>query len=68
MSKRYAIVDGSTVVNVVMWDGDASKWQPPENMTANLLPDDSPVGPGYSFDGSKYEAPVIAVIGQSGTS
>lgn len=38
MTSRYAIVRDadSTVVNIVMWDGDTTKWQPPAGHTARL--------------------------------
>lgn len=57
---RYAIVENGTVVNVVIWDGDTTVWQPPKGTTANLLPDDSPVSPGWTFDGTNYAPPATA--------
>lgn len=34
MVSRYAIVQGGQCVNVVLWDGDTSKWAPPQGVTA----------------------------------
>jgi hypothetical protein len=28
----YAIVENGVVTNAIMWDGDTSKWQPPQGM------------------------------------
>ena len=30
---NYAVIVGSQVVNMVVWDGDPSTWQPPEGAT-----------------------------------
>lgn len=57
MSKRYAIVANGVVTNVVLWDG-SPHWAPPNGSSANLLPDDSIVGSGYTFDGTNYVEPV----------
>ena len=39
MSDKYAIIDEANghLVNVVLWDGDTSKWQPPTGTHAELL-------------------------------
>jgi len=55
MTNRYAIVENGVVSNVVLWDGE-TEWKP-ESGTANLLPNNSPVAPGYTFDGTTYIAP-----------
>lgn len=31
-AKRYAMVKHNVVYNVVVWDGDTSKWQPPSDV------------------------------------
>lgn len=46
---RYAIVEGSTVTNVILWDGNLETWQPPEGAIAVLLDDDSPVSIDWSY-------------------
>ena len=54
---RYAMVENGVVTNVIIWDGNAEAWQPPAGSAVNLLTDDSPVGPGWTFDGANYSAP-----------
>ncbi|MEN8513066.1 hypothetical protein [Burkholderia sp. RS02] len=51
---RYALVQSGLVVNVVLWDGQ-SPWSNP--LTSVLLTPDSPVCPGYSYDGVNFTAP-----------
>lgn len=60
-ANRYALVDGAQlVVNVILWDGNTSTWEAPAGTTAHLLPDDSLVGPGWTFDGEGYSPPPTA--------
>ena len=39
MTEKYAIIDevNGHLVNVVLWDGDLAKWQPPTGTRAELL-------------------------------
>ena len=41
MTEKYAILDQAAghLVNVVLWDGDTAKWQPPTGTTAVRLAD-----------------------------
>jgi hypothetical protein len=41
MTQKYALLDeqGGRLVNTVLWDGDAAKWQPPAGTTAVRLAD-----------------------------
>jgi hypothetical protein len=41
MTEKYAILDQANghLVNVVLWDGDTAKWQPPAGTTAVKLAD-----------------------------
>ena len=41
MTEKYALLDaqGGWLINVVLWDGDLSKWQPPAGTTAVRLAD-----------------------------
>lgn len=55
----YALIQDGVVSNVIVWDGGA-EWTPPDGATAELLPADSPVAPGYTFDGATYTAPASA--------
>jgi hypothetical protein len=57
MSNRYALVENGVVVNVILWDGDTEAWQPPEGATAELLPADSPVSIGFTFNGTMFSPP-----------
>jgi hypothetical protein len=38
MNEKYAILDevGGWLVNLVIWDGNTSTWQPPEGTIAKL--------------------------------
>lgn len=49
------IKDG-TVINVCVWDGQLSTWQPPEGIEMQPARDD--VGIGWTWDG-EWHAPVI---------
>lgn len=33
MVTRYAVIQSGLVVNIVLWDGDTAKWQPPQGAT-----------------------------------
>jgi hypothetical protein len=54
MINRYAIVEDGTVVNVALWDG-TTEWD--GNEGAVLLPENSPVDLGYTYDGLNFTAP-----------
>ncbi|WP_372438637.1 hypothetical protein [Pandoraea sputorum] len=56
---RFAIVEGGVVVNVVLWDGEAECNEIP--FDAVELPLDSPIGPGCTFDGKEFSAPIVQV-------
>ena len=62
MLMNYAIVIDGLVVNTVVWDGDLDTWQPPEGSVAVLLPDDLPVGTGWSYDGTTFSPPPAAPV------
>jgi hypothetical protein len=51
---RYAIVSGSLVVNVVLWDG-VSDWTPSDGCEAVSCGDT--VGPGWTYDGVEFATP-----------
>lgn len=51
MVSRYALVCDGQVVNVCMWDGK-TEWAPEDGCTVHKLPDDSPVGPGWTRAGN----------------
>jgi hypothetical protein len=54
---RYAIIRNGVVENVHLWDGDLSKWQPPEGTISIPAPDD--IGIGWSWEGENWIEPVI---------
>ena len=45
---RYAMVKDNVVINVVLWDGDLAKWQPPTDGTI-MIPNEW-VGPGDWYE------------------
>lgn len=47
---RYAIVKNNVVINVCMWDGDPTKWQPPADVI--MIPNEW-VGPGDWWEESE---------------
>ena len=55
---RYAIIENGVVGNVALWDG-ATEWA--DAAGAIPLPEDSPVGPGYTYDGTAFTAPAQPV-------
>lgn len=50
-AKRYAMVKNNVVYNVVLWDGDVEKWQPPNDGTIMIANDWS--GPGDWWEESE---------------
>jgi hypothetical protein len=44
----YAVIDGSLVVNTVVWDG-VSDWSPPQGSTLVSLSDHPYVGIGWDY-------------------
>lgn len=53
---RYAIVRNGKLENVCAWDGDTTKWTPPEGAIA-LDVEGRSVGPGWSYDGQDFTPP-----------
>ena len=54
---RYAIISDSQVVNLVEWDGDTTRWQPPSGTTTILVPDGVRVSSGDTWDGVNFIEP-----------
>ena len=44
---RYAMVKDGVVQNISLWDGDTTKWQPPQDVITIPAPDDIGVGWNY---------------------
>jgi hypothetical protein len=49
----WAVIDGGTVVNTVVWDGE-SAWSPPEGTILESLADWPNVGIGWDWDGENF--------------
>lgn len=58
----YAIIEGDIVVNIVVWDGNANEWQPPEGSIAIEVTDGTGVAylGGSYVDGKFIQPPVLA--------
>lgn len=57
----YVIVRDGIIENVVEWDGDTAKWQPPEGTEA--FPAPARVSPGWAWvDGAPVEPPPPPVV------
>ncbi|HHT8903073.1 TPA: hypothetical protein ACT5CR_006060 [Burkholderia cenocepacia] len=46
---NYAVVEDGMVVNVVVWDGDETIWQPPAGCEAVKIPDGVTVAIGDEY-------------------
>ncbi|WP_125333126.1 hypothetical protein [Burkholderia cenocepacia] len=59
---NYAVVQDGKVVNIVVWDGDETVWQPPKGCQTELLSDgvridiDEAFGDGSSADSSDTDS------------
>ena len=47
-TNRWAVIEGDSIVNVVVWDGQ-SDWSPPEGMTLASLADHPHAGIGWDY-------------------
>jgi len=45
----WAVIDGNTVVNTIVWDGE-SDWSPPDGTILDSLADWPHVGIGWTFN------------------
>jgi hypothetical protein len=54
MSDIYAVVENGTVVNLIVWDGNAEEWQPPASSTCVPVPAGTPVNIGDTYDGAAF--------------
>jgi hypothetical protein len=52
---RYALVAAGVVVNVILWDGNADTWSPPDGTTAVECPDEA--GIGWTYADGNWSAP-----------
>jgi hypothetical protein len=59
----WAVIDGDTVVNTVVWDGE-SAWSPPAGTTLVSLADHPHVGIGWTFvDGMFVDGRPVEELG-----
>jgi hypothetical protein len=59
-ASTYALVQNGTVVNLILWDGDADTWQAPEEQIAVLVPPDVPAAIGWVYADGVLSAPAVA--------
>lgn len=52
----YAVVENGVVMNIILWDG-GDEWEPPYGSVAVLIPADTVVSIGYTYDGTTFSAP-----------
>lgn len=52
MISNYAVIteDTNTVVNIIVWDGDTTQWQPPEGQYTVKIEDDVWCNIGAVYD------------------
>lgn len=60
MIKKYALVLGGVVKNIVLWDEDDKSWSLPEGHAAVVAGDE--VGIGWTRVGGVFVAPVVPVV------
>ncbi|MDR8105529.1 hypothetical protein KPB04_27735 [Burkholderia cenocepacia] len=59
---NYAVIQRGKVVNIIVWDGDETVWQPPKGCQTELLSDgvridiDEAFGDGSSVDSSDTDS------------
>ena len=51
------MIRGDVVENVILWDGDLLKWQPPEGVAC--VKASGSCGIGWTWDGETFIAPVV---------
>ena len=55
---RYALITGETVTNVVEWDGDTTKWTPPEDVTLVMVDEGWGFGVGDYYINGEFLRPL----------
>ena len=58
MVETWALIFDSVVTNLTLWDGDTTRWQPPEGYLAVVVPEGSGVDIGWHWDGTGFTPPV----------
>ncbi|RPI66253.1 MAG: hypothetical protein EHM43_11670 [Ignavibacteriae bacterium] len=55
---RYALIKGEVVDNVVLWDGDETRWTPPQDVTLVMVDDGWGFGVGDLYIDGVFYRPV----------
>jgi hypothetical protein len=58
---NYAIINNGTVINIVLWDG-VSPYNPGSGNTLVLIPADTFVNIGYTYNGSTFSGTTSAPL------
>ncbi len=53
----YALIQGTLVVNIVVWDGDTENWKPDDGIIAIEIPKGETVGIGWTYENGYFSAP-----------
>lgn len=53
---RYAMIQSETVTNVILWNGDTTRWQPPADTLCIPAPDF--VGVGWRYVDEQWLEPL----------
>lgn len=54
---RYAMIRNGIVENISLWDGDVTRWQPPEDMI--VIPSPDHVGINWRYADGVWSEPII---------
>lgn len=54
---RWAVVEGGTVTNTVIWSGNEEDWKPPENCVMVKLTDTDQCGFGWAYSDGSFTPP-----------
>ena len=51
---RWALVVGGVVENIIIWDGDTSRWQPPAGSQVVAVAAGQACSIGWTYDGTTF--------------
>lgn len=54
---RWALVVGGVVENIIVWDGDTNRWQPPAGASVVAIAAGQACSIGWIYDGSSFAEP-----------
>lgn len=58
MVNRWAMIENNVVVNICLWDGLVTTWQPPAGVEMVLAPDH--IGRDWKYENGKWIEPVYS--------